>query len=103
MKRLIKVKIFGHTWSVRRIKDEDMKGTVGKTWSFHFAIDLNEELTESELPLVVKHEVCHAVLDTQGRGFHKKFSNEDLCEFVAWNGDEITRITNEIMKKLLED
>ena len=50
-------------------------------------------------------ELCdlfvNAVLDTQGRCMQKKFSVEELCEFVAWNGEEITRITKEIMKKLL--
>ena len=101
MKRNIDVVIGGHTWSIRRLKDKDMTGTVGKTWSFHFAIDLNEELTEKELPLVIRHEVCHALLDTQGRAFQTKFGVEELCEFVAWNHEQIGVITQEIMERLL--
>jgi len=100
MKQIVKVKIGNHFYSVRRIKPQDMNNYYGYTWCVHRAIDLNDELTREELPYVIRHEVCHALLDTQGRRFQKKFDIEELCEFVAWNNEEITRITNEIMKKL---
>lgn len=100
MKIFCKVKINNSTWSVRRLKPESMNDFYGYTWIIHRAIDLNDKLTSEELPFVIRHEVCHALLDTQGRRFQKKFDLEDLCEFVAWNNEEITRITNEILKKL---
>lgn len=100
MKLFCKVKINNHTWSVRRLKPESMNDYFGFTWCVHKAIDLNDQLTSEELPNVIRHEVCHALLETQGRRFQKKFDLEELCEFVAWNNEEITRITNEIIKKL---
>lgn len=103
MKLFCKVKINNHTWSVRRLKAEDMDNNWGGTWCVHRAIDLNETLTKDELPFVIRHEICHALLFSQGRRVQNKFNAEELCDFVAWNNEEITRITNEIMEKLEEE
>lgn len=104
MKRFVKIKINGHIWSVRRLKPEDMGNGkyYGYTWIVHRAIDLMDTLTEDELPYVIRHEVCHAILDTQGRRVQNKFNVEEICDFVAWNNEEISRLTNEIVKKILE-
>lgn len=102
MKRLVKVNIGGHHWSVRLMKPEDMGNNWGGTWCVHRAIDLNDTLAKEEMVCVIKHEVCHAVLFSQGRRVQNKFNVEEICDFVAWNGDEIERITKEIMKKLFE-
>ena len=107
MKRMIKVSINNHTWSVRRLSLEDMNWAkcqmYGYTWTQHKAIDILDTLEEKDLPLVIRHEVCHALLDTQGRRYQQKFDVEELCEFIAWNMDEITRITDEIYFKLTEN
>ena len=101
MKRMIEVSINNHTWSVRRLKHEDMNWAMyGYTWTQHKAIDILDTLDKKDLSLVIRHEVCHALLDTQGRRYQRKFDVEELCEFIAWNIDEIKKISDEIYIKL---
>ena len=106
MKSIVKVKIGKHIWSVRRLPPEDMDWQkfkmYGYTWDQHRAIDILDTLSEEDLPLVIKHEVVHALLDTQGRRYQKKFDVEEVCEFIAWNIDEINKISNEIINKFKE-
>ena len=104
MKRMIKVSINNHTWAVRRLSPEDMNWAkcqmYGYTWVQHKVIDILDTLEKKDLPLVIKHEVCHALLDTQGRRYQRKFDVEELCEFIAWNIDEIKKISDDIYIKL---
>ena len=60
------------------------------------ADDLNS--TTRELTFI--HEVVHALLDTQGRCYQKKFDLEELCEFVAWKLPEINQIVEQFEREI---
>ena len=56
---------------------------------------------KGEMRLVIFiHELTHAILNTQGRHYQKRFELEELCEFVAWNFDEIERCVNEFVEEI---
>lgn len=47
---------------------------------------------------VICHEVTHAVLMSQGRGpyVQSNFTDEQLCDFIAYNSEFICDLTNKI-------
>ena len=100
MKNVIKIKIYGTDFSVRFLPENLMeKYNRGTTWYDKRAIDILETLDEKSTELTIKHELTHAFLLMQGRRYQKKFDLEDVCEFVSYTCEEITKLTNYIMKK----
>lgn len=44
---------------------------------------------------ILIHEVTHAFINCMGFLGRERYSEEELCEFIAYHGDEILRIVNE--------
>lgn len=101
MKRIIKVKIGNHLWSIRFLDREQMRpGEDGTCWSCKKCIDIDSASGRNETSIILTHELVHALLATQGRCYQKKFSHEEMCEFVTWNIDEIIKIRDKVLKEV---
>ena len=96
----IKFKIGNHNWEIRFITNRLMpEGAAGFTYFQRKTIDVDDSLDKENTELVVIHELTHAFLMTHGRGYQLKFSQEEVCEFVAWNIKDIYYLVNYIMAK----
>ena len=95
----VKVNIGGYTFDVEFTKPSEMPGFDGKVMPNEMKILVRNDLSETATKLIVAHEVVHAILDTQGRVYQRKFELEDVCEFVAYRLDEINVIVNGIMEE----
>ena len=63
-------------------------------------IDIRDDLDDTATMLLIRHEIVHAILCTQGRYLQKKFDVEEMCEFIAYKLPEINEICEEIETKL---
>ena len=88
------VKIGGYTWKVEFVPKEAISGNDGLTRPNDFTLLLRNDLLPKTTYLVFIHEVVHALLDTQGRCYQKKFDVEEMCEFVSFRYDEIVSIVD---------
>lgn len=89
-----------YEWKVLIVDREEINGNDGCTIPNSLQIKIAEDLKGELRKITFIHELVHALLDTQGRFYQKKFSVEELCEFVAWKLPEIQdcveRFENEI-------
>ena len=47
---------------------------------------------------IIMHELTHALLESQGRHYcYQNLTEEEVCEFMAWNADVIVNLTNYIL------
>lgn len=97
------LRIGNYTWSVEFIdKDnEEIKGCDGRTLYNDFRIIIRNDLNYIATKLVIRHEVVHALLSTQGRVFQKKYDIEEVCEFIAYRLNELEQINEQIENKVL--
>ena len=95
------IKIGGYNWRINFMSNGTLPydNALGFTYSNKQEINITNALDMANTEIVIMHEVVHALLITQGRDFDNNFSQEDLCNFIAWNFKEIQRITKEIMEK----
>lgn len=87
-----KVRIGCYTWQVKFVPKEEINGCDGRTFPNDFKILVRNDLNPIVMRSVFIHEVVHALLDTQGRCYQRKFDLEDVCEFIAWRFNEIQDI-----------
>ena len=90
-------KLNGWDWEVRLIPKELLTKELGFeargfTFIDKFTIDIVAGLSKKETMLIFTHELSHAILSTQGRAFHQKFNQEDVCNFVAWSFPTILQL-----------
>lgn len=95
----MKVKIGNYDWNVRFVSKEELKGSDGQTRCNDFEILIRDDLNEESTNVIVIHEIVHALLDTQGRVYQRKFDLEEVCELVGWNADAILKARDLIMKR----
>ena len=100
------VSINNHDWTVAY--DDPVvpvlpHNVLGRTCFDTLQIIMKRDLSEQALRLSLLHELAHAFLFSQGRVYQERFTQEDLCEFVAWNGPEIVGVAETITKELKED
>lgn len=95
----MKQRIGLYTWDVLFVDKEQIKGNDGQTRCNDFQILIRNDLSPITTELVLRHEVVHALLDTQGRVYQKKFDVEEVCEFIAWKLPEINDIVENVMSK----
>ena len=88
------LRIGSYSWCVEFIdKDkEEIKGCDGRTLYNEFKIIIRNDLNYLATQLVLRHEVVHALLSTQGRVFQKKYDVEEMCELVAYRLSELEEI-----------
>lgn len=76
---------------------ELIKGYDGRTFYNKRLILMRDDLDDVMTKAVLRHELTHAILMVQGRGYQKKFDVEELCEFVAFQSPIIEQKIKEIM------
>ena len=99
----MKIDIYGHTFTIslddsNRLQD----GVFGCTHSDKAEIVIRRGLAMEIADVTITHELVHALLMVQGRWGQKKFTDEEICEFVAWNGTEIQSLRNKILSGLFD-
>ena len=87
----MKVRIGLYDWDVLFVPKDEIRGMDGQCKCSEFKILIREDLKECR-KLTIIHEIVHALLDTQGRCFQKKFDLEDVCELIAWRLPEINSV-----------
>ena len=98
-KKAIKVRIGLYPFTLKFFKqtNEDYDGI---TWYRKREIEIRDDLDDEATILLIRHEVTHALLSTQGRTYQKKFDVEELCEFIAYKLPEINQICEFIENSL---
>lgn len=91
----MKTRIGLYEWEVRLATREETHGNDGQTRCNEFVILIADDLNPTTREIILRHEVVHAILDTQGRVFQNKFNLEEVCEFIAWKLPEI----NDVMSR----
>ena len=98
--QIIKFKLGNHNWRVRFLPTHLMRENEnGTCWTGKRCIDIDESMDDKETKLVLTHEIVHALMATQGRVYEEGLCNESVCEFIAWNIDEIVSVRNKIMER----
>jgi len=95
----IDVRIGLYPFKVMFVSYSEMDGNDGSTFHNDRTIKIRDDLDKVATELVIRHEVVHAILGTQGRVYQKKFDLEDMCEFIAYKTPEINDIVERIMKE----
>lgn len=65
-------------------------------------IEVRDDLDDIATLLIIRHEIIHALLCTQGRGYQRKFDLEEVCEFIAYKLPEINEIMEQIEMELTD-
>lgn len=100
--KVVWVDINSYLFRVCFVEPKEIEGSDGILYHNERFIKIRNDLDLVGTKLILKHEIVHAVLLTQGRVYQKKFDLEEMCEFIAYKGTEIERLTNLALKKLLE-
>ena len=91
----MKININNHSWNVYKaaatnpVLMVDGLSCRGTTWCDQQEIYIAKEINKESAMRVIKHELVHAYLYSTQMNVPKKFTEEDLCEFVACWGEEI--------------
>ena len=94
------MKIGNHNWKILIVSREEINGDDGQCIPTLLTIKLADDFSGEYRKIAFTHELIHAIFDEQGRYYEKEISHEDLCEFVAWNYDEIERCVNEFVEEI---
>lgn len=91
----------GYIWEIQFVNkdNEDLgKDCDGRCIPSKLLIVIREDLCPQMLKETLIHELVHATLDAQGRYSQRKFTHEELCEFVGWCGEKIINYANKVCK-----
>lgn len=87
-----KVRIGCHARQVRFVDVRELPRSEGQTRCNTLEILIRDSLDENAKRLTFIHEAIHALLDTQGRFCQSKFTQEEVCESMAWRFNGIQDI-----------
>ena len=97
--KIVPIKIHNRKWEVRFIDPSDMRESdVGTCWSLKRVIDIDGSLDCEEAKIILTHELAHAFLTSCGDLHQESYNEEKVCDFVAWNIDEIMAIRDKVIK-----
>lgn len=97
-------KLNNRRWAIRFIPQEAMReGDIGTCWSYKRTIDIDNSLKKEEARIILAHELAHAFLASGGDIHQEQYNEEKVCDFVAWNIDNIIQIRDEIISKRFEN
>lgn len=65
-------------------------------------IYIKDSLCDESKRRVMIHELCHALLNSQGRLYSNSFDREDLCEMFAWNAETLINLRDKVWKEYTE-
>ena len=105
MRNSFDLRIGNYTWRVDFLdkKDDLIIGCDGKTFYNDFRIVVRNDLNDTATQIVIRHEVVHALMCTQGRWYQKNFNIEDICEFISFRFEELKQIDELIYQNLIGD
>ena len=89
-----------YNWTIRIVDRKEIDGNDGRTIPNSLEILIADDLKGITRELTFIHEVVHALLNTQGRTYQKKFDVEEMCEFIAWKLPEINQIVEQFEKEI---
>ena len=89
-----------YNWTVKIVDRKEIDGNDGRTIPNSLEILIADDLKGITRELTFIHEVVHALLNTQGRTYQKKFDVEEMCEFIAWKLPEINQIVEQFEKEI---
>ena len=84
-----------YDWKVKIVDRKDIDGCDGRTAPNSLEILIADDIKGITREITFIHEVIHALLNTQGRCYQKKFNVEELCEFISWKLPEINQIVEQ--------
>ena len=97
--QIIKVQIGNYKWSIRFLPPELMReNEYGTCWSLKRAIDIDASLDHEEAKIILGHELAHAFLTVAGKLHNKEFDEEEVCDFITWNIDQIITIRDKVLE-----
>ena len=102
----MKIYINNHSWHVYKAAATDPVLMVdglscrGTTWCDQQEIYIAKEINKDSAMRVIRHELVHAYLYSTQMNVPKKFTEEDLCEFIACWGEEIMNKADHIYAHL---
>lgn len=94
------IRIGNYTWQVQFVPKDLLGDYEGVTHHNLFVIQVRDDLPVMATRLTLIHEIIHALLGTQGRCYQKEFTNEDVCEFIAYRFEEIKACIEVIDREL---
>lgn len=102
MKGTYNVLIGGYPFTVKFVPSSEIENCDGRTKHNDREILVRNDLDEISTTLVLRHEIVHALLGTQGRVYQNKFNVEEVCEFIAYRLSEIIDIEKQVCKQMKE-
>ena len=103
------IEIAGQQWQISTVgahRPELMvNGTsrLGACWCAHLDIWISDELRGDQVPRVVMHELTHAYIYSTQAITPESWSEEDLCEFMAIYGQEVSEMTKLVCMELFPE
>ena len=91
------VRIGLYPFQIKFVPASEIPNCDGSTFHNDRVIKIRNDLDDIATEIVLRHEITHAILGTQGRVFQKKFDVEDVCEFIAYRLPEINSIVDYIL------
>lgn len=89
-----------YDWKVLIVDRKEIGGCDGRTIPNSLEIKIADDLKGTTREITFTHELIHALLDTQGRCYQKKFDLEELCEFIAWKLPEIQQCVEQFEREI---
>lgn len=99
-KKIQNIRIGLYPFELEFVNRDDIKGCDGRCFHNDRRLAIADDMDEVATILVIRHEVVHALLGTQGRAYQTKFGVEEMCEFVAYRLPEINEIMEYIENSL---
>ena len=94
------MKIGRYEWKILLVDRKEIGGSDGRTLANDFVIKIADDLKGEARKLTFLHELTHAVLSCQGRWYVKNFSQEEMCEFIAYTHDEMNALLDQFISEI---
>lgn len=99
----MEISIGSYPFQIKLVPPEEIENCDGRTYHNERVIKIRNDLDEITTELVLRHEVVHALLGTQGRVYQRKFDLEEVCEFIAYKLPEIKEVCDRFMYAFLDN
>ena len=96
----MEIRINDYPWWVERVNVDDLPNkSDGITLYNERKILIRNDLDAITTECVLRHELTHAILCCQGRWSQKTFTQEEMCEFIAFQLPIINKLVEQITNK----
>ena len=94
------MRIGNHNWTIMIVDRKEIGNCDGLCIPSKLTIKLADDFSGEYRKIAFTHELIHAIFDEQGRYFQEKITHEDMCEFIAWNFDEIQQCIEQFEREI---